>query len=115
MQALVVTIQIKPEHKEAFMKSMLEDAYGSVTNEPGCLRFDVVEDAEDPQPHPPVRGLQGPGGHRSPPPGPPLPQVAGDGQGLARRRRHPQVRVDGLPAGLRMEEAVGLVAGLHRG
>ncbi len=48
MQALVVTIQIKPEHKEAFMKSMLEDAYGSVTNEPGCLRFDVVEDAEDP-------------------------------------------------------------------
>jgi quinol monooxygenase YgiN len=48
MRALVVTIQIKPEHREAFMKSMLEDARGSVTNEPGCLRFDVVQDADDP-------------------------------------------------------------------
>ena len=48
MFALFVTIQIKPEHKAAFMEAMLEDARGSVTDEPGCLRFDVVEDAEDP-------------------------------------------------------------------
>ena len=48
MQALVVTIQIKPEHKEAFMEAMLDDARGSINNEPGCLRFDVVEDQEDP-------------------------------------------------------------------
>ena len=48
MQALMVTIQIKPEHKEAFMESMLEDARGSVNDEPGCLRFDVIEDQADP-------------------------------------------------------------------
>ena len=48
MRALVVTIQIKPEHKDAFMEAMLDDARGSVQNEPGCLRFDVVEDTEDP-------------------------------------------------------------------
>ncbi len=47
MQALVVKIQIKPEHREAFMDSMLEDARGSIGNEPGCLRFDVVQDVED--------------------------------------------------------------------
>ena len=48
MRALVVTIQIKPEHKEAFMEAMLDDARGSVGNEPGCLRFDVLQDTEDP-------------------------------------------------------------------
>ena len=48
MKALVVTIQIKPEFKNAFMEAMLDDARGSVQNEPGCLRFDVVEDTEDP-------------------------------------------------------------------
>ena len=48
MKALVVTIQIKPEHNLAFMEAMLDDARGSVQNEPGCLRFDVVQDAEDP-------------------------------------------------------------------
>ena len=47
MKALVVTIQIKPEFRDAFMEAMLDDARGSVQNEPGCLRFDVVEDTED--------------------------------------------------------------------
>ena len=48
MQALVVTIQIKPEHRDAFMEAMLGDARGSIENEPGCLRFDVIQDLEDP-------------------------------------------------------------------
>ena len=48
MEALLVTIQIKPEHREEFMESMLDDARGSVENEPGCLRFDVVQSQEDP-------------------------------------------------------------------
>ena len=48
MQAIIVTIQIKPEHREAFMEAMLDDARGSVGDEPGCLRFDVLQDAEDP-------------------------------------------------------------------
>ena len=48
MQALVVTMQIKPEHRATFMEAMLDDARGSVENEPGCLRFDVIQDREDP-------------------------------------------------------------------
>ena len=48
MIALLVTIQIQPEHREAFMESMLDDARGSNNDEPGCLRFDVLQDSEDP-------------------------------------------------------------------
>ena len=48
MIALIVTIQIKPEHREAFMESMFGDARGSNNDEPGCLRFDVLQDSEDP-------------------------------------------------------------------
>ena len=48
MIALVVTIQIKPGHKEAFMEAMMGDARGSNNDEPGCLRFDVLQDNEDP-------------------------------------------------------------------
>ncbi len=48
MIALIVTIQIQSEHREAFMESMLDDARGSNNDEPGCLRFDVLQDNEDP-------------------------------------------------------------------
>jgi len=48
MYGIIVTINIKPGFKERFMPSMLEDAEGSVNNEPGCLRFDVFQDSEDP-------------------------------------------------------------------
>ena len=48
MIALIVTIEIQPEHREAFMESMLDDARGSNNDEPGCLRFDVLQDNEDP-------------------------------------------------------------------
>ena len=47
MIALMVTIQIKPGHKDAFMASMFDDARGSNNDEPGCLRFDVLQDTED--------------------------------------------------------------------
>jgi len=47
MIALVVTINIKPEFKKPFMESMLDDARGSNHDEPGCLRFDVLQDSED--------------------------------------------------------------------
>ena len=47
MEVLLVTIQIKPGRREAFMESMLDDARGSVENEPGCLRFDVIQSQED--------------------------------------------------------------------
>ncbi|MFN8489948.1 MAG: putative quinol monooxygenase [Caldilineaceae bacterium] len=48
MYVILVPIQIKEGYKEAFLEAMLEDAKGSLNNEPGCLRFDVVQDASDP-------------------------------------------------------------------
>jgi len=48
MYIIIAPIQIKEGHKEAFVEAMLDDAKGSLHNEPGCLRFDVVQDAGDP-------------------------------------------------------------------
>ena len=47
MYIIIVPIQIKEGHKQAFVEAMLDDAKGSLNNEPGCLRFDVVQDAGD--------------------------------------------------------------------
>ena len=47
MYTLLVTIHIKPERRDEFLNSMLGDARGSVMNEPGCLRFDVIQDEAD--------------------------------------------------------------------
>ena len=46
MIALIVTINIKAGFKEQFMESMMGDAIGSNNDEPGCLRFDVLQDTE---------------------------------------------------------------------
>ena len=46
MLGVLVTINIKPGFKDRFMPAMLADAEGSVNNEPGCLRFDVLQDTE---------------------------------------------------------------------
>ncbi len=48
MYVLIVTIKIKPEHREAYIEASLGDSIGSVTNEPSCLRFDVHQDEKDP-------------------------------------------------------------------
>jgi autoinducer 2-degrading protein len=48
MYIVVVPLQIKEGHKDAFVEALLDDARGSVNNEPGCLRFDVVQDGADP-------------------------------------------------------------------
>ena len=48
MIALLVTIDIQPEFKERFMEELLLDAKGANDDEPGCLRFDVLQDNEDP-------------------------------------------------------------------
>jgi autoinducer 2-degrading protein len=45
---ILAPIQIKPERRDAFVAAMIEDARDSVANEPGCLRFDVIQDAGDP-------------------------------------------------------------------
>ena len=48
MYVIVAPIQIKEGHREAFIEAMLGDAQGSVKDEPGCLRFDVIQDGADP-------------------------------------------------------------------
>ena len=48
MLVLIVDIQVKPEHLDAVLKGALEDARGSQHDEPGCYRFDVVQDEKDP-------------------------------------------------------------------
>jgi len=48
MIALIVTVNIKPRFRGRFMEAMMGDARGANEDEPGCLRFDVIQDAHDP-------------------------------------------------------------------
>jgi quinol monooxygenase YgiN len=48
MHILVVTIDIQPDRIADFLKAMRADAVGSVTREPGCLRFDIIQDEQKP-------------------------------------------------------------------
>ena len=47
MYIIVAPIQIKEGFKDQYIKGILENARGAVNDEPGCLRFDVVQDAND--------------------------------------------------------------------
>ena len=48
MYVIIAPIQIKEGYKDRFIEEMIGDAKGSVEDEPGCLRFDVTQDAQDP-------------------------------------------------------------------
>jgi autoinducer 2-degrading protein len=48
MLVLHVTIQVQPEHAADFLKAVRHDAEHSEKDEPGCLRFDVIRDGDDP-------------------------------------------------------------------
>ena len=48
MFALFVTVKIKDGHRDEFIAATKGDAEGSNTAEPGCLRFDVLADNNDP-------------------------------------------------------------------
>ena len=48
MISIFVTIQIKPGFRDAFVTAALDDARGSVRDEPGCFRFDILQDDSDP-------------------------------------------------------------------
>ena len=48
MYVLIVPIQIKEGFKDQFIEATLLDAQGSVRDEPGCMRFDVIQDPGDP-------------------------------------------------------------------
>jgi (4S)-4-hydroxy-5-phosphonooxypentane-2,3-dione isomerase len=47
MLAIWVKVRVKPEQRERFLHAIEVDALGSERDEPGCLRFNVLQDAGD--------------------------------------------------------------------
>jgi autoinducer 2-degrading protein len=47
MLAIWVKVRVKPEGREKFLKAIEVDALGSERDEPGCVRFNVLQDAQD--------------------------------------------------------------------
>ena len=47
MISIFVTIQIKDGFVEQFKEASLGDSQGSVRDEPGCFRFDILQNSED--------------------------------------------------------------------
>jgi quinol monooxygenase YgiN len=47
MIAIWVKVKVKPEGRERFLKAIEVDALGSEGDEPGCARFNVLQDAQD--------------------------------------------------------------------
>jgi (4S)-4-hydroxy-5-phosphonooxypentane-2,3-dione isomerase len=46
---LFVKVKVKPEFLQPYLEATIAgDAKGSVGNEPGCYRFDVLQDEKDP-------------------------------------------------------------------
>jgi (4S)-4-hydroxy-5-phosphonooxypentane-2,3-dione isomerase len=48
MFAILGIIKVKPAHVDAFIDNIRQHAQRSLT-EPGCLRYDVLQDRTDPQ------------------------------------------------------------------
>jgi autoinducer 2-degrading protein len=48
MYVLMVNVHVKPEHRDAFIESITTNAVGTSTQEQGCLRFDIVQNNDDP-------------------------------------------------------------------
>ncbi len=48
MYVLIVSARVKPEQRGRFLEAIEANAVASVRDEPGCLRFDVVRDNDDP-------------------------------------------------------------------
>mgnify|MGYP002857429209 CR=1 FL=1 len=48
MFAIFVTIDVKSEFREPFIEASYGDAKGSVGKEPGCFRFDILQDETNP-------------------------------------------------------------------
>jgi len=47
MLAIWVKARIKPDMRDKFLKAIEADALGSERDEAGCLRFNVLQDAQD--------------------------------------------------------------------
>ena len=48
MFALVVSLKVKPDLRDKFLAAAEDDSISSVRDEPGCLRFDVLQDNSEP-------------------------------------------------------------------
>lgn len=48
MLGLIVSLRVKPEERAAFLEAVENDSVCSVRDEPGCQRFDVLQDNADP-------------------------------------------------------------------
>ena len=48
MYTLIVSLQVLPDKRDRFLAAIAENAAASVRDEPGCVRFDVLEDAQRP-------------------------------------------------------------------
>ena len=48
MYILMVRLKVKKENIDDFIKESIKDAVGSVDIEPGCRRFDIIQDQTDP-------------------------------------------------------------------
>ncbi len=48
MISIFVTIRIKEGFADEFRQASLGDAEGSTRDEPGCYRFDILQNSEDP-------------------------------------------------------------------
>jgi autoinducer 2-degrading protein len=48
MLAIWVKVRIKPEGRQKFLRAIEVDALGSERDEPGCFRFNVLQDEADP-------------------------------------------------------------------
>jgi autoinducer 2-degrading protein len=48
MLAIWVKARVKPEQRQRFLHAIEQDALGSERDEPGCLRFNVLQDEKDP-------------------------------------------------------------------
>jgi quinol monooxygenase YgiN len=45
---IVVSLEIKPEHRQDFIKAALQDGQDSTLNEPGTRRLELVQDESNP-------------------------------------------------------------------
>jgi quinol monooxygenase YgiN len=48
MHVVLVQVTVKPEMLEEFEAAILHNARESVARDPGCIRFDVVQQYDDP-------------------------------------------------------------------
>ncbi len=48
MFSILVKFTVKGEYKDTLVRALTEDGEGSLQNEPGTLRFDVIQDSSNP-------------------------------------------------------------------